>query len=138
VVRQARLPVSRKQVRFFRNRVDIVGQSQRHHVRLEPVDQRAHPGVAEAGRAQAGAPFQTAVDQDPMGVDLDHSLYALDSTTIDLCLTLFPWARFRQHKGAVKMHTRLDLHGNIPTFIHIAPRPRIFISGCCVRAGKEP
>ena len=57
--------------------------------------------------------------EDPMGVDLDHSLYALDSTTIDLCLTLFPWAKFRQHKGAVKMHTMLDLHGNIPTFIRI-------------------
>ena len=57
--------------------------------------------------------------EDPMGVDLDHSLYALDSTTIDLCLTLFPWAKFRHHKGAVKMHTLLDLHGNIPTFISI-------------------
>src|SRR3989449_5342540 len=57
--------------------------------------------------------------EDLMGVDLDHSLYALDSTTIDLCLSLFPWAKFRQHKGAVKMHTLLDLHGNIPTFIRI-------------------
>ena len=57
--------------------------------------------------------------EDPMGVDLDHSLYALDSTTIDLCLSLFPWAKVRQHKGAVKMHTLLDLHGNIPTFIRI-------------------
>jgi hypothetical protein len=56
---------------------------------------------------------------DPIGVDLDASLYALDSTTIDLCLALFPWARFRKHKGAVKMHTLLDLHGNIPTFISI-------------------
>jgi hypothetical protein len=56
---------------------------------------------------------------DPMGVDLDHSVYALDSTTIDLCLSLFPWAKFRRHKGAVKMHTLLDLHGNIPTFISI-------------------
>jgi hypothetical protein len=56
---------------------------------------------------------------DSMGVDLDQSLYALDSTTIDLCLSLFPWARFRRHKGAVKMHTLLDLHGNIPTFIRI-------------------
>jgi hypothetical protein len=55
----------------------------------------------------------------PIGVDLDQSLYALDSTTIDLCLSLFPWARFRQHKAAVKMHTLLDLHGNIPTFIRI-------------------
>jgi hypothetical protein len=56
---------------------------------------------------------------DPMGVELNQSLYALDSTTIDLCLSLFPWARFRKHKGPVKMHTLLDLHGNIPTFIRI-------------------
>jgi len=56
---------------------------------------------------------------EPMGVELDQSLYALDSTTIDFCLSLFPWARFRHHKGAVKMHTLLDLRGNIPTFIHI-------------------
>jgi len=57
--------------------------------------------------------------RDPIGVELDQSLYALDSTTIDLCLSLFPWARFRRHKAAVKMHTLLDLHGNIPTFIRI-------------------
>src|SRR5438132_4171185 len=56
---------------------------------------------------------------DPIGVDLDASLYALDSTTIDLCLSLFPWAHFRQQKAAVKLHTLLDLHGNIPTFIGI-------------------
>jgi len=57
--------------------------------------------------------------EDPIGVDLDQSLYALDSTTIDLCLSLFPWAKFRKHKAAVRMHTLLDLHGNIPTFISI-------------------
>ena len=57
--------------------------------------------------------------RDPIGVDLDQSLYALDSTTIDLCLSLFPWAKFRQRKAAVKMHTLLDLHGNIPTFIRV-------------------
>jgi hypothetical protein len=56
---------------------------------------------------------------DPIGADLNQSLYALDSTTIDLCLSLFPWAKFRKHKAAVKMHTLLDLHGNIPTFISI-------------------
>src|SRR3984893_11491678 len=56
---------------------------------------------------------------DPIGAELDQSLYALDSTTIDLCLSLFPWAKFRQHKAAVKIHTLLDLHGNIPTFIRI-------------------
>jgi len=56
---------------------------------------------------------------DSVGVDLDHTLYALDSSTIDLCLSLFPWAKFRQYKAAVKMHTLLDLRGNIPTFIGI-------------------
>jgi len=57
--------------------------------------------------------------RESMGVDLDESLYALDSTTIDLCLALFPWARFRRRKAAVKMHTLLDLRGNIPAFVHI-------------------
>ena len=52
-------------------------------------------------------------------MDLDHSVYALDSTTIDLCLSLFPLAKFCRQKGAVKMHKLLDLHGNIPTFISI-------------------
>jgi hypothetical protein len=57
--------------------------------------------------------------RDPIGIDLAQSLYAMDSTTIDLCLSMFPWAKFRKHKAAVKMHTLLDLHGNIPTFIRI-------------------
>jgi len=56
---------------------------------------------------------------DPIGVELDQSLYALGSTTIDLCVSPFPWAKFRKHKAAVKMHTLLDLHGSIPTFISI-------------------
>src|SRR5208337_1950365 len=51
---------------------------------------------------------------DPLGVDLDHSLYALDSTTIDLCLSLFPWAKFRQRKAAVKMHTLLVCTATFP------------------------
>jgi hypothetical protein len=63
---------------------------------------------------------------DLMGVDLHQSLYALDSTTIDLCLSLFPWAKFRQRKAAVKMHTLLDLHGNIPTFIRVMPEAGAF------------
>jgi len=57
--------------------------------------------------------------KDGFAVSLDHAAYALDSTTIDLCLALFPWARFRQHKGAVKLHTLIDLRGNIPCFIRI-------------------
>ena len=52
-------------------------------------------------------------------LDLDSIIYALDSTTIDLCLSLFPWAKFRKKKGAVKLHTLLDLRGSIPTFIEI-------------------
>lgn len=52
-------------------------------------------------------------------VDIDEIAYALDSSTIDLCLSLFPWAKFRKNKGAVKMHTQLDLRGSIPTFIEI-------------------
>ena len=57
---------------------------------------------------------------DSFAVELEQTAYALDTTTIDLCLSVFPWARFRQAKAAVKMHTLLDLRGNIPTFIHIS------------------
>lgn len=57
---------------------------------------------------------------EPFGVDLKNTVYALDSTTIDLCLALFPWAPFRSKKAAIKLHTLLDLRGNIPSFIHIS------------------
>ena len=55
-----------------------------------------------------------------LDVELESTAYALDSTTIDLCLSLFPWARFRRAKGAIKLHTLLDLRGSIPTFVHIS------------------
>jgi hypothetical protein len=58
--------------------------------------------------------------QEPLGLELNETVYALDSTTIDLCLNLFPWARFRRTKGAIKLHTLLDLRGTIPTFISIS------------------
>ncbi len=58
--------------------------------------------------------------QDDFGVELDNTVYALDATTIDLCLSMFPWAHFRKTKGAVKLHTLLDLRGAIPTFISIS------------------
>jgi|SRR5450432_1224215 len=58
--------------------------------------------------------------QEPFGIDLHDTVYALDTTTIDLCLSVFPWAWFRTAKAAVKLHTLLDLRGNIPTFIHIS------------------
>ena len=57
---------------------------------------------------------------EPLGLDLEGTAYALDSTTIDLCLSLFPWATFRRHKAAVKLHTLLDLRGNIPCFLRVS------------------
>ena len=59
-------------------------------------------------------------DED-LGLELDSTVYALDSSTVDLCLSVFPWASFRSTKAAVKLHTLLDLRGNIPTFLHISP-----------------
>jgi len=67
--------------------------------------------IAQARRLYAG---------DSLGIELNNTVYALDSTTIDLCLSVFPWAHFRSTKAAVKMHTLLDLRGNIPSFIHIS------------------
>ncbi len=58
--------------------------------------------------------------EESLGLDLDNTVYALDASTIDLCLSVFPWALFRSTKSAVKLHTLLDLRGNIPTFIHIS------------------
>ena len=57
---------------------------------------------------------------DDFGLELQHTVYALDSSTIDLCLSVFPWARFKQGKAAVKLHTLLDLRGPIPSFIHVS------------------
>ena len=65
---------------------------------------------------------------EPFGVDIDETVYALDSTTIDLCLSLFPWAKFRKQKGAIKMHTLLNLRGNIPEFIRILLKICLFYS----------
>src|ERR1700693_3675485 len=58
--------------------------------------------------------------KEDLGLELANTVYALDSTTIDLCLSVFPWAHFRTTKAAVKMHTLLDLRGNIPSFIHVS------------------
>ena len=58
--------------------------------------------------------------QEPLAVNLAETVYALDATTIDLCLSLFPWAKFRTTKAAVKLHTLLDLHGAISSFIHLS------------------
>ena len=65
------------------------------------------------------AKARTLYSTDRFGVELQQAAYALDSTTIDLCLTLFPWAQFRKHKSAVKVHTLMDLKGSIPCFIRI-------------------
>jgi Domain of unknown function (DUF4372) len=69
-----------------------------------------------------------------LGFDLANTVYALDSTTIDLCLAVFPWAHFRTTKAAVKMHTLLDLRGNIPSFIHVSDgKLHSTLSTCCSR-----
>jgi hypothetical protein len=70
-------------------------------------------------QALIGTARKLYIDDD-FGVDLDNTVYALDTTTIDLSLSVFPWAHFRTAKAAVKMHTQMDLRGNIPSFIHIS------------------
>jgi len=82
----------------------------------ETRDWRIHAEFAQCLIAQARKLYAG----DSFGIELENTTYALDSTTIDLCLSLFPWALFRTTKSAVKMHTLLDLRGNIPSFIHIS------------------
>ncbi len=74
---------------------------------------------ADFAQSLIGIARKLYVDE-PFGVDLKESVYALDTTTIDLCLSVFPWAPFRTTKAAIKLHTLLDLRGNIPSFIHIS------------------
>jgi hypothetical protein len=83
---------------------------------LERRDWRIYHALAQRLIARAKALYA----QDPSVLELDASVYALDSTTIDLCLSLFDWAAFRSTKAAVKLHTLLDLRGSIPTFLHIS------------------
>ncbi|MGA3168046.1 MAG: IS4 family transposase [Terriglobia bacterium] len=78
-------------------------------------DWRIYADFARILIARARALYQ----HEPFGVELDETVYAFDSTTIDLCLSLFPWAQFRRHKSAVKLHTLLDLRGNIPTAVYV-------------------
>ena len=79
-------------------------------------DWRIHADFAQRLIGQARALYAS----EDLGLDLSNTVYALDSTTIDLCLSVFPWAHFRTTKAAVKMHTLLDLRGNIPSFIHVS------------------
>lgn len=83
---------------------------------LERRDWHIYHALAQRLIARAKALYA----QDPSVLELDASVYALDSTTIDLCLSLFDWAPFRSTKAAVKLHTLLDLRGSIPTFLHIS------------------
>jgi hypothetical protein len=78
-------------------------------------DWRIYADFARALIAQARALYQ----HEPLGVELEQTVYAFDSTTVDLCLSLFPWAQFRRRKSAVKLHTLLDLRGNIPTNVYV-------------------
>jgi hypothetical protein len=82
----------------------------------ESVDWRIYADFAQVLIATARPMYA----EESLGFDLDGTVYALDSTTIDLCLSVFPWARFQSTKGAVKMHTLLDLRSSIPTFIEVS------------------
>ena len=82
----------------------------------ESIDWRIYTDFAQVLIATARPMYA----EESLGFDLDGTVYALDSTTIDLCLSVFPWARFQSTKGAVKMHTLLDLRGSIPTFIEVS------------------
>jgi hypothetical protein len=82
----------------------------------ETRDWRIYSDFAQVLIAQARALY---ADED-LGLELDTTVYAFDSTTIDLCLSLFPWAVYRRHKAAIKLHTLLDLRGSIPSFIHVS------------------
>jgi transposase len=82
----------------------------------ESRDWRIYAELAQRLIAQARKLYAS----EDLGLDLTNTVYALDSTTIDLCLSVFPWAHFRTTKAAVKMHTLLDLRGNIPSFIHVS------------------
>ena len=86
-------------------------------------DWRIYADFAQVHIAQAKVLYAN----EDYGVDLNATVYALDSTTIDLCLSLFPWARFRRTKAAVKMHTLLNLRGSIPEFI-VTNRDIIYIA----------
>ena len=79
-------------------------------------DWRIHAELAQRLIAQA----RNLYANEDLGLDLTNTVYALDSTTIDLCLSLFPWATFRRHKAAVKLPTLLDLRGNIPCFLRVS------------------
>jgi Domain of unknown function (DUF4372)/Transposase DDE domain len=78
-------------------------------------DWRIYADFAHALIAQARALYQ----DEPFAVELEQTVYVFDSTTVDLCLSLFPWAQFRRHKSAVKLHTLLDLRGNIPAAVYV-------------------
>ena len=82
----------------------------------EARDWRIYAELAQRLIAQARKLYA----KEDLGLELANTVYALDSTTIDLCLSVFPWAHFRTRKAAVKMHTLLDLRGNIPSFIHVS------------------
>ena len=85
--------------------------------------------IAQARRLYAG---------EDLGLDLANTVYALDSTTIDLCLAVFPWAHFRTTKAAVKMHTLLDLRGNIPSFIHVSDGKLHDVHALCCSRSRAP
>ena len=96
----------------FRSRVSRSTLADANRLR----DWRIYHDLAQGLIAEA----RTMYAKQPLGFELSHTAYALDATTIDLCLSLFPWAPSMQSKAAVRLHTLLDLRGNIPAFIRIS------------------
>jgi hypothetical protein len=112
---------------------DIEACLRAHHAKLYHMGIRAHVSRSTLADANERRDWRIYADfaqaliaiarrlyaEDAFGVDLAQTVYALDSTTIDLCLSVFPWARFKRTKGALKLHTLLDLRGPIPSVIHV-------------------
>src|SRR4249920_489972 len=122
------------QLTFRESLRDIEGCLRAHEAKLYHLGIRGHVARSNLGDANEKRDWRIYRDfansliaqarrlyaDDAFAVDLDNTVYALDTTTIDLSLKVFPWAHFRKAKAAVKMHTQIDLRGNIPSFIHVS------------------
>ena len=106
-------------IRGGMSRNTLVNASQRQSTPVNASQRRDWRIYAEFAQAMIRIARPLYADED-LAVKLDNTIYALDASTIDLCLSVFPWALFRSTKSAVKLHTLLDLRGNIPAFIHIS------------------
>lgn len=108
-------------LRAHQNKIYHLGikQAVSHSTITRAIENRDWGIYADFGKCLIDLVRPLYADDNDFAIDLDNTVYALDSTTIDLCMSVFPWAKFRKKKAAVKMHTMLDLRSNIPVFIDI-------------------